>query len=105
MQAWLGRFEQCIVQECRKFFGPDWEVVIDLLEHTVAVQRIADGASASTRLHAGMHVVTPLWAAQRLADRLHFIAVALGHLPPPPGAVQRPSAENLRIVSNLARKR
>lgn len=104
MQAWLGGFEVCIVEECRKFFGAEWEIVIDLLEHTVAVQRKADGVSSSTRLHPGMHVVTPRWAARRLADRLYYMAVVLGYLPPPPGAAQRPSAENLQIVANLAKK-
>lgn len=104
VQAWLGGFEECIVQECRKFFGADWEIVIDLLEHTVSVQRLSDRVSASTRLHPGMHVVTARWAAQRLANRLYLTAVDLGYLPPPPGAVQRPSAENLRIVADLAKK-
>ena len=85
--AWLDKFEVCLEAECRESLGPEWRVRVDVPGKQILATRLTDKAFVATSLHPGMHVVKPLWAAHRIADQLHLMAVANRLVEPPPGTL------------------
>ena len=84
--TWLSRFAVCLREECRNALGDEWETDIDVRLQVVRVRRIKDGAELVAALHPGMHVVTPQWAAHRVACQLQLDAVSRKMIPPPHGS-------------------
>lgn len=82
--AWLGRFEELMDAAFRECFDGEWTTEINAAESVVCATRGRDGARVCVDLHPGMSVVIPLYAAQRVARRLHEEAVKAGYCDPLP---------------------
>ena len=85
--AWLDRFRVSLEAEIRVALGDGWRIAIDVPASQVIATRASDNASMSAHLHPGLHVVKPVWAAQRIGDQLQLSAIAAGLIHPLPGTV------------------
>lgn len=79
--TWLMRFEVSLNVVCEELFGLGWVPSVDPQKQQVCLTR--GGDAVCVPLHPGLHVVTPMWAAQRIGDRLQVSAIAAGFIEPP----------------------
>lgn len=81
--TWLLRFEVGLAAECDEVFGTEWVSSVDPETRKACVSK--GPIRICVALHPGLHVVAPMWAAQRIADQLHLCAITAGHVAPPTG--------------------
>lgn len=86
--SWLTRFQVCLEAEVLDTFGGDWRVTVDPEKGEIILEHPGDGRKVLVPLHPGLHVVTPIWAAQRMSDQLHLAAITRGLIKPPHGTAE-----------------
>ena len=87
--SWLTRFQVCLEAEVLDMFGRDWRVTVNPDKGEIILKHATDGRNVLVPLHPGLHVVTPIWAAQRMSDQLHLAAVTRGLIKPPTGTAEQ----------------
>jgi len=80
--TWLSRFEEWLPNAFYSTFTSDWGYVVKTEEGMVCAIRNRDGSRVCVRIHPGMPVVIPHYAARRVVSLLRDAAVAAGYLPP-----------------------
>jgi len=81
--TWLLRFEVCLTAICDELLGTEWVVQVDPEKRLACIRKLEERVCVP--IHPGLHVVTPMWAAQRIGDQLHLEAVARGFIEPATG--------------------